>query len=168
MSTTPPSSWTGDGGNVNTIAAITDFGASAVDSATGAFAPNLGSPVIWGPTPLVFATPGLSNPLWTTVLGFQFTVDADPLSISRIDRPFPLPDTLGLAGLGILTAPGFDPTPGGWTWTGTMNGTATFTFASTALPIDQPPPPGVPDGGATLALFGVALSGLGLLRRVLA
>src|SRR5690349_8595105 len=120
MSTTPPSTWTGDGGNVLTIASISSFGASTVDSATGDFAPNLGSPVTWGPTPLVFAAPAGSNPLWTTVPGFKFIIDAAPLLVNRINNPFPIPDSLSLAGSGTLTAPGFDPTPGGWTWTGTM------------------------------------------------
>jgi hypothetical protein len=161
MSTSPGSSWTGDGGNVNTIASVVNFGVSRVDGATGDFLGAIGGLVTWG-QPLSFAAPAVNNPLWTTG-GFTFNIDAGPSSVNRIDRPFPQPDTLSLAGSGTVTAPGFDATVGGWAWSGTMDGKATFSFQSATL--DAGTPTGVPDGGSTLALFGVALSGIGLLRR---
>jgi hypothetical protein len=163
MSTTTGSSWTGDGGNVNSIASILNFGLSDVDFASGSFAPALGQPVTWG-QPLTFATPAVNNPLWTVIAGpitYTFEVDAVPLTVNRIDLPFPLPDTLDLSGTGVLKATGFSDTRGGWNWTGTMNGTATFSFASTTIPT-------VPDSGATAALFGLALGALAFLRRRIA
>jgi hypothetical protein len=163
MSTTSGSSWTGDGGNVNSIASILNFGLSDVDFATGSFAPALGSTVTWG-QPLTFATPAVNNPLWTVTAGpitYTFEVDAVPLTVSRTDLAFPLPDTLDLSGMGVLKATGFTDTRGGWNWTGTMSGTATFSFASTTIPT-------VPDSGATAALLGLAMGALAFLRRRLA
>src|SRR5262245_16731996 len=97
MSTTPGSSWTGDGGNVNTIASILNFGVSDVDATSGSFVGliPLGTVVVWG-QPLSFATPAVNNPLWTAA-SVTFDLDAGPLSVNRIDRPFPQPDTLSLA-----------------------------------------------------------------------
>ena len=165
MSTTPGSSWTGDGGDVNSIASISNFGVSQVDAATLGFAGliPLGSVVIWG-QPLAFASPAINNPLWSAG-AVTFNLNADPLSVNRQDNAFPIADTLTLTGLGTLTAPGFDSTIGGWSWTGNMQtGESKFTFASTT----QAAPPQVPDSGATVALLGLALSGLGFLRRHLA
>jgi hypothetical protein len=171
MSTTPGSSWTGDGGTVNTIASILNFGVSQVDSTTGSFVAlvPLSSVVIWG-QPFAFGAPAGSNPLWTTPPGpgaVTFDLAAAGFAVNRIDRAFPQPDTLTLSGVGTVTAPGFDPTPGGWEWSGTMSGSSTFSFRSTTI-VAPPPPPPVPDGGSTLALLGVALGGIALLGRRLA
>jgi hypothetical protein len=147
MSTTPGSSWTGDGGNVNTIASILDFGASSVDDATGDFIGTIGGAVAWG-QPLSFAAPATHNPLWT-IGGFAFNIDAAPLSVERFDHPFPQPDVLSVAGRGTVTAPGFDATVGGWAWSGTMNGKSTFSFQSATTTA-------VPDSGSTMALCALA------------
>jgi hypothetical protein len=163
MSTSSGSSWTGDGGSVNSIASILNFGLSDVDFATGSFAPALGSPVTWG-QPLTFASPAVNNPLWTVTAGpitYTFEVDAGPLTVNRTDNSFPLPDILDLSGMGVLKATGYDPTRGGWNWTGTMNGTATFSFASATIPT-------VPDSGTTVTLLGMGFGALTLLRRRLA
>ena len=69
---------------------------------------------------------------------------------------------LGLQGLGVAFHDGFDPTPGLWSFSADSSGSA-FSFSSTA----QVPPPGVPDGGTTVSLLGIALAGLAIVRRKL-
>ena len=161
--------WTGNG-NVNTITTIISFGDAEVTSRTGSFATGgvaNGAVVTMG-QPLDFVAPFISivNPLWSVNAPggvFSFTL-APPIGITRISGGGLIPDTLRLDGMGTISGPaidGFDVTTGGWTWSGQLNGTSTFTFSSTTLP-------GVPDGGTTVALLGAALSGLALLRRRLA
>ena len=69
---------------------------------------------------------------------------------------------LVLQGLGTAHHDAFDPTPGLWSFSANSSGAA-FSFASTT----QVPPPGVPDGGTTVALLGLALAGLAVARRKL-
>ena len=153
--------WTGTGGDgtVNQINTITSFGVVTVDSRTGSFVGPVanGATVTMG-TPLAFATPFANNPLWS-VGGFIFNLTAFNAPV-RIDNASPIPDSLGLSGTGVIQGGGFDATHGGWTWTGTMDGTSTFSFASTTIA-----GAGVPDGGATVLLLGVSLVGLASLRR---
>jgi hypothetical protein len=153
--------WTGTGGDgtVNQINTITSFGVVTVDSRTGSFVGPVtnGATVTMG-TPLSFAAPFANNPLWS-VGGFIFNLTSFNTPV-RTDNSSPTPDTLGLSGTGIISGAGFDATLGGWTWTGTMDGTSTFSFASTTIA-----GAGVPDGGATVLLLGVALVGIATLRR---
>ena len=153
--------WTGTGGDgtVNQINTITSFGVVTVDSRTGSFVGPVanGATVTMG-TPLAFATPFANNPLWS-VGGFTFNLTSFNVPV-RTDNPSPIPDSLGLSGTGVIQGGGFDATHGGWTWTGTMDGTSTFSFASTTIA-----GAGVPDGGATVLLLGVSLVGLASLRR---
>lgn len=54
----------------------------------------------------------------------------------------------------------FDPSAAIWTLTGTQTGTTAWGLSTTSLGI-------IPDGGTTLVLLGLALSGLGLIRNKL-
>ncbi len=67
-----------------------------------------------------------------------------------------------LQGTGTATLTGFDPTPGFWSFSADRaSNTALFSFSSTNIS----PIPGVPDSGATAAMLGAALVGLGLISR---
>jgi hypothetical protein len=154
--------WTGSGGDgtVNQINTITSFGVVTVDSRTGSFVPTVstGMTVTLG-TPLAFAAPFANNPLWS-VGGFTFNLTSFNAPV-RTDNLAPVPDSLALSGMGTIQGAGFDVTPGGWTWTGTMDGSSSFSFASTTVAGSV----GVPDSGSTLALLGVALASFIVLRR---
>lgn len=67
---------------------------------------------------------------------------------------------VGLIGSGLIstTVPGYDPTPGTWSFSSDSSG-ASFSWSSTATAKR------VPDGGTTIALLGASLLGLGAARR---
>jgi hypothetical protein len=160
---TASGTWTGGGGNVNTIDTITSFGTVEVNSSSGDFSGILNNTPVTMGEPLKFtAVVSIINPFWA-VGGFEFDLLAIT-SITRDDNPLGL-DTLTLAGTGTIrdTVGSLEDTIGIWAWSGEMNGTATFTFSSTTVAS-----PSVPDGGTTVMLLGAALSGLGLFRRKLA
>ncbi len=101
---------------------------------------------------------GPISPLWFTTTGgpsSSFTLT----SITFIDEN--VGNSLTLTGLGIASVAGFDPTVGSWSFTATQNG-SNFGWDSI-----NSPAPRVPDGGATLALLGVSVLGLGAVRRFL-
>jgi hypothetical protein len=67
---------------------------------------------------------------------------------------------LNITGTGMVSGNGFDPTPGDWSFTSTdSNGKIRSSFGF------QSDTAAVPDGGATAALLGLALAGVGVLRR---
>lgn len=75
------------------------------------------------------------------------SLDLDELHI--VSRTGPTPGFLNLFGRGILHAPGFDPTEGLLTWTGTTSDNMSFVFAVHTSAVPEPVP--------------VALMALGLL-----
>lgn len=65
-------------------------------------------------------------------------------------------------GLGTIIAAGYDDTPGAWSFSAdSANGGGEFTFSSQTAAVAS-----VPDGGATVALFGLSLIGLQAARRL--
>ncbi|MES2925083.1 MAG: VPDSG-CTERM sorting domain-containing protein [Verrucomicrobiota bacterium] len=128
-----------------------------VTNTTGSYTGLLGATVHYNTfvySPFV----GPINPLWVTtslapLSSFSLT------SITLVDE---LPGvSLTLTGLGIASVFGFEDTVGSWSFTATQNGSS---FGWDSI---NSPAPRVPDGGATLALLGVSVLGLGGMRRFL-
>jgi len=102
---------------------------------------------------------GLTNPIWTDgVTSFNL------LSIFEIEEDSTgSTQALKLFGTGILTTTvaGYQDTPGLWSFTAdSTTGGTRFSWSSTTSQR-------VPDGGATFALLGASLVGLGGIRRLL-
>ena len=91
-----------------------------------------------------------SNPLWS-VGGFNFELGS--LAVTNQAT-----DSLALSGTGTLSKTGFEDTNGTWVASFNTSGTS-FTWSSSTN--------SVPDGGATLSMFGLSLLGLGLARKKL-
>ena len=129
-------------------------GFSSVTSATGSFAG------IAPGTSAAMAQPWIFNPstptpgLWS-VGGFTF----DLLSSTVVTQNA---STLVIEGTGTVSGNGFDPTAMDWSFTtqssGGRTGT-TFSFSANGV--------AVPDGGSAVALLGLALVGVEVLRRKL-
>ncbi len=85
--------------------------------------------------------------------GFNF----DLLSL---DVDFRSATQFAASGLGTITALGFDPTPGTWSFVVTGSGPV-LGFAAGSEAIGTP----VPDGGSSMVLLGLCLFGLGLAVR---
>jgi hypothetical protein len=141
--------------------AATPFTAVTVGGApTGAFAGTFGSSVTWS----AFSWPSnvLVAPLWTFVSGANtYSFDLANVSVFSQDNDF-----LNLKGSGTLHVTGFDDTPGTWSFTisnptGGAHPDFMFTFANSQTAT------GVPDGGMTVALLGIAFVGLEGLGRML-
>ncbi|MBI1178314.1 hypothetical protein GC207_12835 [bacterium] len=97
-----------------------------------------------------------NNPLWS-VGGFSFTLSS--LAIENQTAT-----ALTLSGVGKISKSGFDDTDGSWVATFNSNGmsrkgTATFSWSSTSVADN------VPDGGSSLLLLGVAVTGCGIMLR---
>jgi len=110
-------------------------------------------------TPYVFSPSTPYNPLWTvTSGGTTFSFQLLSSTIQSQSATF-----LNVTGAGILTGTGFAPTPGMWSFTSTTSaGGRTdnkFGFAANTS--------AVPDGGSALALLGISLVGIQVLRRKL-
>jgi VPDSG-CTERM motif len=100
--------------------------------------------------PWVFNPPTPTLGLWS-VGGFTF----DLLSSTIVTQ---LPNFLNIEATGIIHGPGFDDTPGTFQFTVTGSGIR-FGFAALTQ--------AVPDGGAAVALLGLALIGIEAVRRKL-
>jgi hypothetical protein len=141
-------------------AATAFSGATVGGSPTGTFAGTFGASVTWSG----FSWPSnvLVAPLWTFVSGANtYSFDLASVSISSQTNSF-----LNLMGSGTLHVTGFDDTPGLWSFTisnpgGGAHPNFVFTFANSQTAA------GVPDGGMTVALLGIAFVGLEGLRRKL-
>lgn len=70
---------------------------------------------------------------------------------------------LAITGSGTISGNGFDATPGTWSFTSqspSASGVFSFSAGSNAQ--------GVPEGGSTVALLGLGLAGVAMLRRKVA
>ncbi len=109
----------------------------------------VGTPVVMAS--YTFDPSTITNGLWS-VNGFTFNL----LSSTVVSRSAIF---LSVSGTGIITGPGFDPTPGMWAFTSQNAGGRphdTFSFSANTQ--------AVPDGGMTLALLGAGLMGLAAFR----
>lgn len=117
-------------------------------------------------TPLVFSPvtlPGVGVDLWNVSGGGDiFSFELTSFSADPVTGTAPGAQSLDLMGTGNVSyvgPKGLVTTPG--SWTGTFNaGGGTFSWSSSTA--------SVPDGGTTLALFGLSLLGLHGARRKLA
>jgi hypothetical protein len=143
-----------DTGNANTAHAVTSFKNTVVQSVSGDF-----DTFINDLDPATFSASWVFDPstptssLWS-VGGFTF----DLLTSTVVMRGGGI---LAVSGTGTISGNSFDPTFGTWSFTtqnpGTPNGV--FSFSASGL--------AVPDGGATVALLGLTLVGVEVLRRKL-
>jgi VPDSG-CTERM motif len=128
-------------------------GFSSVTSASGDFASfvssgdqaTMGAPWIFNPST---ATPGL----WS-VGGFTFDLTSSVVVTQNAT-------TLVIEGTGIVSGNGFDNTAMDWSFTTQSSGgktRTTFSFSANGV--------AVPDGGSAVALLGLALTGIEVLRR---
>jgi hypothetical protein len=113
-------------------------------------------------TQAAMAQPWIFNPstptpgLWS-VGGFTFDLLSATILVQNAK-------TLSIEGTGIVSGNGFDPTAMDWSFTTQSSGgrtRTTFSFSANGVAV------GVPDGGSAVALLGLALTGLGILRRKL-
>jgi len=148
-----------DTGNVNTATKFTAFNNVQVTSVAGSYATvPTGVPGAVTQNPFSFSPfpgPGVT-PLWTFVSG-GLTYSFDLLSLQTVQQPGD--NTLTIHGSGTLKITGFDNTAGSYVFTANQLG-GTFSFSSSNGAA-------VPDGGTTIALLGLALVGIGAVRRKL-
>lgn len=99
------------------------------------------------------------TPLWTITFG-GFSFDLLSLTLAHTDA-----STLSLAGTGVAHGTGFMNTAATFTATGnSLNGNFNYTITfGTTVANGQ----AIPDGGSAVALLGVALAGVEILRRKL-
>ena len=145
-----------DTGTVNTATKVTGWldennAIPTVQSASGSFAGLVGATV-------TFAFPWSFNSgpiaLFWQVGGFTFNLIASHI-VSQTGNGF-----LTVSGTGTISGNGFTPTSGTWTFSvqdDASNGVFSFSGGSQATP----------DGGATVALLGLALAGIEGTRRKL-
>ena len=102
--------------------------------------------------PYIF-TPSTPTPALWSVGGFTFDLDGSTVVLQNADF-------LIISGTGTLTGNGFDPTEGTWSFTSqspSANGVFSFSASGDFN--------GVPDGGSTVALLGLGLTCVWVIRR---
>jgi hypothetical protein len=111
-------------------------------------------------TPVAMNAPWIFNPstprtgLWS-VAGFTFDLLTSTVLVQNSTA-------LVITGTGIVSGNGFDPTNADWSFSVTSSAGHTrmnFSFQASGNAA------GVPDGGSTVALLGIALTGIEVLRR---
>jgi hypothetical protein len=132
-----------------TLATQISFGPTFVFSTSGSFTSVLTFSAVTMNSPLVFSPPTPLSPLWT-VGGFTFNL------LTLTQQAGTTPSSLTLTGTGTIVGNSFDPTSGNWIATFNSGG-GTFSWSSSTS--------SVPDGGSAVALLGIALAGVEVLRR---
>lgn len=149
------------GANTVTFNPASPLNNAAVDASTGNLATLLpvGTALVY--KNFTYSPLSVVNPIWTGTIGLG-TTSFSLTSITFVSESFDGPTFVGLIlrGSGVMstTAGGYEATPGAWSFNASNTG-STFSWGSTGR---------VPDGGATLALLGVSVLGLGGARRLLA
>jgi hypothetical protein len=143
----------------DTTSLVVSWAGTRVGSTTGSFSViPFDNPATFTPN-YVFNPSSPQSPLWTTTFGgTTFTFNLLTSVIVTQNAGF-----LNVRGTGVVTGTGFDPTFGLWSFTSSKadGGTAaSFSFAENTT--------AVPEGGSALALLGIALVGVEVLRRKLA
>jgi hypothetical protein len=136
-----------------TATRVNDFQDVTVMSRDGDFAGFVGvGDSVTMAEPWIF-TPSTPTPNLWSVDGFSYDLTSSMVVLQNADF-------LVIQGTGILSGNGFDPTPGTWSFT-SQSPDAGGVFSFSASGGFQ----GVPEGGTTLALLGVAFIGVELVRR---
>ena len=152
--------FTVDNADLNLASEFLTFVDVTVDTPTGDYAPvgqNYG-PVTF--TPFSFdGSEILPFQLWTfSMAGVTYSFNSTSLV-----KDYASKNLLSVEGSGTAYMTGKDPTPGNWYFSANRAGlkpNVTFSFSSSS---DAFP---VPDGGLTVTLLGLAMAGLGIVRRV--
>ena len=101
--------------------------------------------------PYIF-TPSTPTPALWSVDGFTFDLDASVVVLQNANF-------LLISGTGTIMGNGFDPTPGTWSFTTqSPKSNGVFSFSSSDGFV-------APEGGSTVALLGLGLSGVWMIRR---
>jgi hypothetical protein len=151
---------TTDTGNLATANAFTSFSGVTVSTAvapTGDYSSVPGGTSVPTMNGFTFDPPGGVPLLWSFVSGgITYSFSLTSASVVAQSSGF-----LNVAGNGIASITGFDPTPGTFSITLTgSSGAPSKVFSFTAETA-------VPEGGATVALLGVGLVALAVARRKL-
>jgi hypothetical protein len=148
--------------SLGTATQVTTWNSSFVVGTSGDFSTaNGGVPNFTAVTmhaPYVFNPSTAYSPMWS----LTYNGSADSYSFNLFGSTIVTQNAtfLNIKGLGTIFGTGFDPTPGSWSFTSSnANGQDkdNFSFAADTS--------SVPDGGATAALLGLALTGVEVLRR---
>ena len=149
--------------DLSTANAITGFGTVVTTTTSGTYAPVAPGTVITTTTGFQFDpsfSPSPTVNVWRFVSG-GLTYSFDLTSIDTFSQGTMANGTkfLDIAGIGTLHVTGFTDTTGNYILTANQAGQpVTFSFSASNGAL-------VPDGGMTIAMLGMALTGLGLIRR---
>ncbi len=153
--------YTTDTGDINTATKFTSFSNVFVTSVSGSYSGvgTGGSSPVVTQNPFQFKpilVPSPVSPLWTFTTGGN-TYSFDLLALTSVSQPGD--NTLTLKGTGTLHITGFADTVGTWIFTANQ-ASSTFSFSSSNG--------AVPEGGSAIALLGLGLVAVEVLRRKLA
>jgi hypothetical protein len=158
---------TADNGDLTLATQFLAFGSPTpvtVTAGTGAYS-AVPTTTIATWTPFFWIPPTGSTPvipLWTFTVGsVTYSFDLTTLGVAT-SGSFLGSTFLVLNGTGVASISGgtYNPTFGNWSLTAVTGGEATFAFSSSTAATGV----GVPDGGTSVILLGIALSSLGFLR----
>jgi len=145
-----------DTSSLATATRVNTFTDVAVTSSDGDFGSVAVGDSVTMAMPYIFMPSTATPSLWS-VDGFTYDLASSTVVLQNADF-------LIISGTGTVSGNGFDATTGTWSFTAQSpdaNGVFSFSAATGGQG-------GVPDGGTTVALFGIALAGVELIRRKLA